>query len=70
MGVKNHRLSLRKNLRPELFEVYRKYSVEKEEAVFQESLDESLKAGDGEYVRLHSFDPHEMVCECPNEEGC
>ncbi len=60
--VKNHRLSLRKNLRSGLFEVYRKYSIGNEEVVFQGPLVEALKIGDNECIRFHSFDPNDMVC--------
>jgi hypothetical protein len=48
-GVKTHRLSLRKNLRTGLFEVYRYYYVEgREEVAFEGSFREALDFANNE----------------------
>ena len=49
-GIESHRLSLRKNLKTGLFEVYRYYPrTRKEEVVFAGKFEDALKFADGQW---------------------
>jgi hypothetical protein len=64
-GVKLHRLSLRKNLRTGLFEVYRYYPEGHEEVVFQGSFKEALEFGNKEVEKYWGdFGRNEPYEEC------
>jgi len=53
--VANHRLSLRKNLKTGLFELYRYYyHNHSEEVIFQGSFEEALKRANEEWNKYHS----------------
>lgn len=62
--VRDHRLSLRKNLTTGQYEVYRGYSSsETEEIIFEGELQDALQIGDNETVRFHLFDPEDEACD-------
>lgn len=53
--VGNHRLSLRKNLKTDLFEVYRHFHFEeKDEVVYAGKFKGALEVATGEWNRFHS----------------
>jgi len=52
--VRDHRLSLRKNLKTERFELYRHYYIDgSEQVIFTGSLEEYLKKAEEEWKRFH-----------------
>jgi hypothetical protein len=63
-GIKNHRLSLRKNLKTGKFEVYRYYHYEqKEEVVFSGSFKEALNFANKEREKIWGIDFNDKPCE-------
>jgi len=53
-AIKDHRLSLRKNLRTGKFELYRKYYMDgREEVIFQDDLEHCLEAAHAEATFFH-----------------
>lgn len=67
--VKDHRLSLRKNLATGKFEVYRSYSVSGlEEVAFEGGLQEALRCGDNETIRYLGYDPSDQACDHTHHE--
>lgn len=79
-GVKNHRLSLRKNLKSGKFEVYRYYYEEdREEVVFEGEFDDALEFAHSESVKFWGERPKDVKCAhtsprvdeifCPKRSG-
>jgi hypothetical protein len=66
LGIDNHRLSIRKNMKTNKYEIYRHYytfdNKTKDEVIFSsESLQETLQRVCSEYNNLISVDPNNLL---------